>query len=531
MELKKDQRKLVSSIAIVLDRSGSMTAGVGGGKTKMDLADEGSAKAIEFMGYQDSVAVFAVDSEAHEMVPMQTIGDDGNQKDIIDRTRRITSGGGGIYVYNGLKAGWKAVKSTNSGTRHIILFADAADAEQQGDGPGADYKTLLEEVTKEGATVSVIALGSPADSDAEFLKDVALRGKGRIFFTDRAEDLPNVFTAETIAVTRQTFVSDPVETLAGGQWHEVSAKPMEWLKQLDGYNLSYKKDWASQALVTKDEYTAPLVAWGQRGAGRTAAVCFPLGGEFSNSVRSWPGYGDFLQTTARWLMGEDLPPDIGLRWDLAGTALGIDLMYAGDWEQTFAQSPPRILLASGERAENRREATWERMEPGHYRVSVDLTEGEVVRGAIQAGKHTLPFGPLAVGSSTEWAFDPARVDELRQVASQTGGRELLDLHDVWKSPPLKELTDLRRWLLPLAMLLILADALITRMGWKLPKLALVKTVKEPRPQKVRVAQPATPVPAMEERRPETAPPPLPSAAVENAAETRRRERYARAKKR
>jgi hypothetical protein len=271
MELKKDQRKLTASLAIALDRSGSMSAAVAGGVTKMDLANEGSAKAIEFLGYQDSVTVFAVDSEAHEMVPMQMIGDQGNKDEMIGRARRITSGGGGIFCYNALKAAWKALRDTNNGTRHIILFADAADAEQPGDGPGADYKTLLEEVTKEGATCSVIALGTEHDTDAAFLKDIAARGKGRIFFTDRPEDVPNLFTAETIAVTRQTFVTDPVETLTSGQWQEVSQKTLPWLAKVDGYNLSYPREWASQALVTKDEYTAPLVAWGRRGAGRTAS--------------------------------------------------------------------------------------------------------------------------------------------------------------------------------------------------------------------------------------------------------------------
>jgi uncharacterized membrane protein len=527
MELKKDQRKLVASIAIVLDRSGSMTAGVGGGRTKMDLANEGSAKAIEFMGHQDNVAVFAVDSEAHEMVPMQTIGDDDNKNDLMDLARRITSGGGGIFVFNGLKAGWKALRGTGTGTRHIILFADAADAEQPGDGPGDDYKSLLEEVVNDGATCSVIALGQESDVDAAFLKDVAARGKGRIFFTDRPEDLPNIFTAETVAVTRNAFISDPVATLVSGQWHEISAKPLSWLPQVDGYNLSYKRDWASQALVTRDEYTAPLVAWGQRGAGRAAAVCFPLGGEFSEAVRAWPAYGDFLQTAGRWLMGEDVPPDIGLRWDMAGTVLGIDLMYAGNWEQTFAQAPPRILLASGERAGGSREATWERMQPGHYRAAIDLAEGELVRGAIIVGKHTLPFGPLSAGSNAEWAFDPARVDELRQVAAQSGGRERVDLRDVWQSPPLKQLTDLRRWLLPLALVLILADALISRMGWRLPKLALARPVRERRHVP---SPPAIPAPASVAEEPASEVP-APAVPAEDTSAARRRRRFARAKKR
>ena len=39
MELKSEHRKLAVALAIVIDRSGSMSVGVGGGKTKIDLAD------------------------------------------------------------------------------------------------------------------------------------------------------------------------------------------------------------------------------------------------------------------------------------------------------------------------------------------------------------------------------------------------------------------------------------------------------------------------------------------------------------
>jgi hypothetical protein len=230
-------------------------------------------------------------------------------------------------------------------------------------------------------------------------------------------------------------------------------------------------------------------------------------------------------------MGDTLPPDIGLRWDMAGTALSIDLMYAGAWEQTFAKSPPRILLASGARAENKREATWERMAPGHYRATVDLGEGEVVRGAIQAGDHALPFGPLTAGSNVEWAFDPARVEELRQVAAQTGGRELVDLASAWQSPPLRELTDLRRWLLPLALLLIIADALITRMGWRMPTWALVKPGRAERAAVPGPKAAPLPVPALaEQEATASAPEPEPAVSLDEDAE-RRRSRFARARKR
>ena len=521
MELKTDQRKTAVSMAIVMDRSGSMGAPVAGGGVKMDLANEGAAKAIEMLGYMDSVAVLAVDSEAHEPVSMQQIGDESNKSTLMKICRRISVGGGGIFTYTGLKAGWRALKDTNYGTRHLILFADASDAEEPG-----DYIKLLEEMTKAGATVSVIALGTKADSDAAFLEDVALRGKGRIFFTDKAAELPNIFTQETVAVARSAFLEEAVPCQPTGGWVEISPQTPAWLTPVDAYNLSYKKSWASQALITADEYAAPLVCWGQRGTGRTAAISFPLAGPHSEGIRNWPGYGNFLQTMGRWLIGDELPPGLGLRQQMAGTECQLDLMFDEEWEEKFAAQPPRIVLAEGERAEVHRELTWRRLAPGHFSTVADLSEGQLVRGVIQAGQHLLPFGPLAVGRQAEWSFDAKRVEELRAVAMASGGRELLDLNDAWKSPPAEEFADLRLWLLLAALLVMIAEALITRLGWRLPERAVVR--KAPPPQQASVPARA--------KQPTPSPPPVPaiSKAPEPAPEApndqQRKDRFARAKR-
>ncbi len=555
LELKKDQKKLAAAMVIIMDRSGSMAAPAGGG-TKMDLANEGTARSIELLGFQDMVGVFAVDSEAHEVIPLQQISSETNRDSMRDKVRRVRSEGGGIFVYNGLKAGWAVLKDSPYGTRHLILFADAADAEQP-----EDYVNLLAEITADGGTVSVIAMGTEADSDAAFLKDVAKRGNGRIFFTDRAEDLPNVFTAETVAVARSAFVKDPVPAVPTGLWTEIAGRPLEWLKEVDGYNLSYRKDWASQGLISGDEFAAPLTAWGQRGAGRTAAISFPLGGEFSDRVRAWPKYGDFAQTFTRWLMGQPLPPGLGLRYELRGTGLALDLLYEGSpWTETFAQTAPRIVLATGARAEPGLELTWQRMAPGHYRAAIDLEEGSVIRGGIQAGPHVIPFGPLSVGTKAEWTFDPARQEELRQTAAASGGRELLDLANAWQSPPIIRFTDLRPWILPLLLLLVLADALATRLGWSIAELRWPAFLKRPfatlqpaggpavpparqpalnRPRQAPAAlsnptAPASsPAPAPPETTaPPSSPPPVPSPSESDPAaeEARRRARFARAKR-
>ena len=55
MELRKEQRKLATALAIVMDRSGSMNASAGAGLTKMDLANSGAARAVELLGAMDAV--------------------------------------------------------------------------------------------------------------------------------------------------------------------------------------------------------------------------------------------------------------------------------------------------------------------------------------------------------------------------------------------------------------------------------------------------------------------------------------------
>ena len=469
MELKNEHRKLSVAMAVVMDRSGSMAATAGGGKTKMDLANTGAARAVELLGVMDQVCVFAVDSEPYKIVPLIEIKDKKNV--IIGKIRRIRSQGGGIYVYTGLKAAWDELKKSTAGTKHVILFSDAADSEEPG-----KYKSLLAEMTKAGCTVSVIGLGTPKDSDAAFLKDVAKLGKGRCFFTTRPAEIPRLFAQETVTIARSAFITDPVGAKATGKWSEISAKPFTWPAQADGYNLSYAREDATTSLVTTDEYLAPLVSHARRGIGRTAAVSFPLGGKYSEKIRAWPQYGNFIQTLTQWLMGDQLPPGIGLRHRLEGTRLTIDLLYdTEEWAQKFAIHPPRIRLLDGESSGTPYEVAWKRIAPGRFSLTRDLEEGTLVRGAIQTGEHAIPFGPIIVGSSTEWAFDPDRLAELRSVSAQTGGRELLDLSQAWLRPPLIHQADLRIPLAIAALLLILLDALITRTGWKLPMPSFAST--------------------------------------------------------
>ncbi|MEY4570242.1 MAG: hypothetical protein RLZZ398_1681 [Verrucomicrobiota bacterium] len=492
MELKSEHRKLAVALAIVMDRSGSMSVGVGGGQTKMDLANSGAANAIDLLGPMDQITVFAVDSEPTKTIPLTRI--ENKKAELAARARKIKSSGGGIYVYAGLKAAWDELKKSPAGTRHVILFSDAQDSGEPG-----DYKNLIQEMTDNGATISVIGLGTDKDVDAALLEDVAKRGNGRMFFSNQPMDIPKIFAQETVTIARSAFIKDPVGAQATGRWAEISPKPIDWFKQADGYNLSYAREDATVSLVSTDEYLAPLVAHARRGLGRSAAVSFPLGGEFSETARTWPGYGDFLQTMGRFLMGEDTPPGIALRHRLDGTRLTLDLLYdTAIWSQKLSAMPPKVRLRDDTGGATL-DLPWRRIAPGHFSLTRDLEEGSVVRGAVQVAGNALPFGPLSVGSSVEWAFEPERLTELRAVSNQTRGRELLDISKAWLRPPFLAETSLRLPLGIALVLILLADALLTRTGWKLPQLALPNRV--PQAPRVKASKPkradkATPLPSV-----------------------------------
>ena len=147
----------------------------GSGVKKMELANEGAARAIELLGDSDQVTVFAVDSAAHKIVPLSPVG--VNRSNLTNVVRRIEVAGGGIFVYTGMMAAWKELQTAEVGQRHMILFADAADAEEPG-----EYIRLVDDMVKNQCSIGVIGMGTEHDSDAQFLKDIAARGISRVIF-------------------------------------------------------------------------------------------------------------------------------------------------------------------------------------------------------------------------------------------------------------------------------------------------------------------------------------------------------------
>ncbi len=455
LELKEDQRKLSIAMAVVMDRSGSMSVGVGDGRSKMDLANEGTIRAIDLLGGNDELTVIAADSEPHEVFPLLTIAE--NRGQMIQLAGGVQSEGGGIYVFNALEAAWAALQKSRNATRHIILFSDAADSEEPG-----EYKRLLAEMRANNTTVSVIALGTESDPDAALLKEIAELGGGRIFFNQSAQEMPTLFAQETVAVARSAFVEEPTGSQIMPGALELVQGRLPFPTLIPGYNLCYPKAEATLAAMTTDEEASPLLAFWQRGAGRVAAITFPFAGPdspWAASENQDSGPGPLLQTVSAWLAAPDLPQGMVMQTRREGSVLRLDLFHDETRAGDLARKPPELITTDGE---TRLKPVWERISPGHFQARIELPEGKTIRGAVQLMEGAFSIGPVEGEGGAEWKMDPEKRTLLRAVSQQSGGRELLDFSEAWLAPPKRGDVSFRSGLLVLLALCFLADAFITR---------------------------------------------------------------------
>lgn len=416
MEMRQEHRKQAVAIAVALDRSGSMAVEAAPGLAKMDLANLGTAAAIELLSPVDQVGVIAVDSAAHVVQELTRVSDPAA---LASRVRTIEAGGGGIFCHTALLAAGRMLESAEPLNRHVILFADAADAEEQEGCP-----ELIERLRRTGVTISVIALGTEADSDADFLKRVADEGGGTAYFTTLPDDLPRLFAQDTLTAARATFVEERTGIRAAGGLRAMG----EWsaraeLPSIAGFNRTYLRPDATLGLLATGEDPAPLFAFAHRGLGRTAAYAGQIGGTFGADVAAWPDFAPFFVTVARFLQGLEEPESVFVSARREGASALVTVEIDRD-----ASDPPdgrklaaRVLAPDGRTADVVLEPAGEDRFEGRFPLTTDgITLGTVALGDGRFA--AIPPVSLPYSPEFERSPDPERgARTLRRLAKETGG--------------------------------------------------------------------------------------------------------------
>jgi Ca-activated chloride channel homolog len=471
MEHNDRQELPTVALMIVLDRSGSMTAMVAG-QTKMALANQGAALALNVLSPRDYFGVLAVDTRAHVVAPLAR---HGAKEPIAQKVLSVTAGGGGIYVYTSLAESLQAMRDVNARIKHVILFSDAADAEEknageqvdgaQGSGTALD---LAASMVAAKITVSVVALGSEQDKDTAFLRQLAERGQGRFYLTSDATTLPQIFSTETMKVAQSSLIEEPTQAIV------VQAAPMlaglDWTQSplLLGYNATKPKPSADILLAT--ERGEPLLATWRYGLGQTAAFTSDAKARWASEWLAWPGYTKFWTQVARGLLRKSGAAafEINRRELSDRLELQIDAMTP---EGGFRNQLPITVTArdANDPANAMRKIEAQQIAPGSYRAELPLpTEGTTV---INVSSPELPDGGVALAHTRsyprEYLAQTTNEKLLRDLATTTGGRFDPPPGEVFQqsSGAAVKSHDLTNAFLIAALLLMPLDIFLRRRTW------------------------------------------------------------------
>lgn len=498
MEMREDDRKTQVAIAVLLDRSGSMGVMVGG-RTKMELANIGTAECANILSARDRLTVISVDTTATVNVPLTNVRD---KTAIQQKIHGITVGGGGIYVDVALKAARKELdKVKDIPTRHIILFSDASDTEISPQplpkGVKSRYLNLLKQVKSlktANITISVIGLGEPTDQHAQLLKQIAATGGGEVMFTNDARDLPRLFAQDTMKIARRTFIRKSKSQPAGIPGRRIPGPYLigqlgqQPFPNVDGYNVSYLRTDAQSAAISKDEYKAPWSAFWNRGLGRVAAITLDVSGKYAGAFANWSQAKHFLLTHTRWLLGGDDPRNLYV--DLKQN--GQEAIVTIELDDPLIVNPTGMkklelpvpqylqLISPGQEVTEARKIEFQWIDRNRLQARFQLDRQGIFYTTIVAAdsakedspkndsttmnrRHVFPGPSIALPYSPEFAPRdglPTGRQTLQSIAKITGGQERTDLLELFapeNRPQRSQTISLLPYLVGAILLLLLME--------------------------------------------------------------------------
>jgi uncharacterized membrane protein len=469
MEHEDRQDTPTVALLVVLDRSGSMTAMVGG-VTKITLADQGAVLAMNVLQPRDYFGVTAVDIRPHVVVPMAQIGSKaGNEQKILS----ITAGGGGIYVYTALVDAFSQLRDIPARVKHLILFSDTADSEEKvagemGDGAksGGTSFDIAAAMLAMKITTTVVGLGNEHDKDTAFCRELAVRGGGRFYLTDDATTLPQIFVTETMKVAQSSLVEEPFLAVPAAK-SPITAG-VDWAQSplLLGYNATKPKPTAELLLAT--ERGEPLLATWRYGLGQAAAFTSDAKSRWAAEWLAWPGYGKFWTQLVRALMRKSdqasfqvTTAETGDRLELTIDAIKPDGAFRN-------QMPVSVNMLGPDGAT--RTLTAEQAGPGQYRAAFALApEGTSI---FSVSSPDLPDGGYVFGHTRSYPreFLRTETDEpfLRTLASLGRGKFTPSPAEVFARPQIATSThrDLTNQFLIAALILLPLDIWLRRRTWR-----------------------------------------------------------------
>ena len=303
-----EEEKQSSALAIVMDRSGSMAG------DKLETAKAAAIASAEVLGRNDSIGVYAFDSEAHVVTPMTRVT---SLASIRGQIATLASGGG-TNLEPAFRQAREALQRVRAKIKHMIVLTD-------GQTTGSGYEGLASQCRAEGITISTVAIGE--GSHVGLLQAIASAGGGQAYLTQDVASITRIFTQDTLMHTGQMLREEPTQP-AVSEKHAMLTGLVPWASPtLLGYVKTVRK--ASAQLPLTTDSGDPLLATWRYGAGKVTAFTSDLKSRWSGLwISRWTSFsafwGQVLRETALAPQGQRMSARVDLEGDEA--QLTVDLM-------------------------------------------------------------------------------------------------------------------------------------------------------------------------------------------------------------
>jgi len=275
------------SLVLIIDKSGSMS---GGGNedslTKISLAKKAAGTVVDLLPSYERIGILSFDTDCYWTVPLQLMA---NKLGIVRELSSLKANGG-TSLYPALKEAFEELRKEKSTVKHIIVLSDGLSTE-------GNFEEIVKKMKEEKITVSTVAIGE--DADIELMRNIALWGKGKAYYTIDIQSLPRIFTTETLRVTRSLVVKESFLPIINAEGPLTSGINWQNVPPLEGYTVTTPKQISTIYLLSprKD----PLLASWRYGLGR--AVVFTSDyGKWSRNWKEWQDYDKFWTQLVRWVI-------------------------------------------------------------------------------------------------------------------------------------------------------------------------------------------------------------------------------------
>jgi Ca-activated chloride channel family protein len=392
-----------TALVLVLDKSRSMDG------PKIAMVREAARASLTSLRPIDKIGVIAFDETPQWVVPLATASDVPRISGLINT---ITADGG-TRIFPAVEMAFDAIKAEHVTRRHIILLTD-------GVSPPGNLPQLEKSAAAEHITISAIGVGS--DVDRSLLEELAREARGKSYFLDDPNKIPQVISGETRDLQASTVEERPVKV--------VRVRPVEFIDGIDFTSaprlLGFAKEKAkkgSETILRLDSGEPLLVRW-QYGLGRVVSFLSDAKARWSADWVHWNGFGTLWPQTVRDVSHRDRTVRAGVR---PGTHEGESIVYydvLGDGGKDVPpaavnSAPPQVMVTPpGEAAHS---VPLEETAPGHYEARVPADQRGLYRIVSANSEFVLPEAGFYRESEE---MKPREIDAplLTEITRVTGGR-------------------------------------------------------------------------------------------------------------